>query len=806
MDPHPLRCRPSDGGLVVDAPGWPGFALGPLVPALDLGGGPLPMVGCEAPPAPSDGALSVTTTFAGGIAALLQRVEPLSAGGLRLSATLSFRGSAPAPLRAVRLLASRAGAPCRFGADAAAVRIYEQGSTWARVRPLAASPKPGRTDGEDAPESRPAAGSLLVWSAFDGAARQALLVGFESSERWLGTITSAPDGAWHAGFDGGDVLLDPGEDVALEDLLLLRGPDPWALLERYGDLTAARFPASLPKEPPVTWCSWYPYRLGVTEEAVLANARAARARLASLGLRWMLVDLGWQRDGLPDSLEESAAFPGGLARLGERLDALGLRLGAWTAPFIVGERSLVCAQHPEWLLRGPDGSLASLGEWYWEPHERTYALDLTHPGARAHLRAAVDTLARRGVRYLKPDFLGGVQSAALRVRHDARTVAGGGAEAARAGAAILLEAMRAADPEALVLNCGAPEAPGTGALPLLYSCADTGNTGYVGWRHLREDYGGALAGHLWKHRRWGILQPSCLVVGLPGTLEEARVRATATFLCGGQVDVGDDLTTLPEDRWQVLTAVLPPLGRAARPVDLFEPVEAVSLNYDGLARGTAPDEVEEEDEGEPVSRVWALPVEADWDHWVLAGLFSYTPNDAAAYGQARITRFRLPLERLGLDPGANWTAHELWSAQCLGELPEPANSPGYAHPGDARTLIASPAHGVLEVAFFGPAVKVLALRRARSHPWPTGTSFHLSGGAELGGVAWDGSTLRGVLRRPAGEQGVLVVSCAGRGLPLGAEAAGRSVPLRAGASGSAVVPIVAEGPETPWELCWEGGD
>src|SRR2546425_5125641 len=33
---------------------------------------------------------------------------------------------------------------------------------------------------------------------------------------------------------------------------------------------------------PVSWCSWYPYRLGVTEERALANARIAAKRLKPL--------------------------------------------------------------------------------------------------------------------------------------------------------------------------------------------------------------------------------------------------------------------------------------------------------------------------------------------------------------------------------------------------------------------------------------------------------------------------------------------------------------------------------------------
>jgi hypothetical protein len=62
-----------------------------------------------------------------------------------------------------------------------------------------------------------------------------------------------------------------------------------------------------------------------------------------------------------------------------------------------------------------------------------------------------------------------------------------------------------------------------------------GNTG-IGFDHLRHVYT-TVAAHLFKNHRWGLLQPSCLVVGLPGTLEEARVRATVAFITGGHIDI-----------------------------------------------------------------------------------------------------------------------------------------------------------------------------------------------------------------------------------------------------------------------------
>jgi hypothetical protein len=797
----------SDGRLILGSPVWGALCIGPLTAGLTAEGARLRAA--ERRAEQEEGGLTVTTRFGSPALSLVQKFRTTDGAAVRLESELVNESGRAATLDDVRLLmlAPDGHAKVCLAAEPAAVRLYEQGGYWARVRRLG---PPLAQDGgkrEDAPEARETRDSQFVWVGYDSALRMALLAGFETGERWMGHITtqSAPGehpSGWSVGFDGGALRVEPGERLPLEDVLLLCGPDPLALLEDYGDRVAARHGVRILPQPPVTWCSWYPYRLGVTEERLLVNGRIAAERLKPLGLRIMETDLGWERDYLPNAFEENEQFPHGLKGTADQLEALGFVLGAWKAPFTISAHDPMAKEHPDWLLGGEGKKPMPLGEWFWEPHGETYALDLTHPEAQVWLRAKIRSLAARGVRYFKPDFIGGVMNGALRERHDRRIIAGGGCEAARIGMKIIGEEMRAGSPNALVLNCGCPDLPGAGAFPLLYTCNDTGNTGYVGWNHLREDYGRNVAGHLWKNRRWGILQPSCLVVGLPGTLEEARLRATATFLCGGQVDISDDLTTLPEDRWQVLLATLPPSGRSARPVDLFEPVAATSLSYDGMTRGRQTDAtaLAEED----VSRVWHLPVEADWDRWDLIGLFNYSANENAAYGTAQITRFRLPLARFGLEPGAAYRLYEFWSGQYLGEIPAVRRNPrGYVHPGDTQALISTTEPGLLEVAFFGPSVKLLVVRRARLHPWIVGTSFHQSGGAELSGVAWDGSgALRAVLNRPAGQQGYVVIADAGRGLPSEARVGGEAAPVQSCANGALVLPVLTRGAATEITVRW----
>jgi len=803
----PLAVRVGDDGLIsVEVAGWPGLRMGDADAAVVLGTGEARLVrrtvSRSAPPA-----VEITDECDPGPVVCRRVVGPVGDSAVAIESTLTNVSAADVELADVQLI--RCGSGLWLGQRPEAVRVYEQGGYWSRVRDLGGTTVGGAASGEQDKAQAPAASSSQnVWLAYDAEARMALLVGFETGERWTGHIrTEGTPGhmpsLWSAGFDGGRTLIAAGAVRPLESLSIAAGPDPWRLLCDYGDRVRKRHGLAFTDGPPVSWCAWYPYRLGVSDERATRTARIAAERLKPLGLGIVELDLGWQKAYLPSAFEENDQFPRGLGALAEDLRRMGFLLGAWCAPFTISAHDPLAAEHPEWLLgleppAGEDRKPHPTGEWFWEPHGQTYALDLTHPGARAWLRDRMRSLARRGVRYLKPDFIGGASAGHLTGRHDRTVVAGGGAEAARMGMAIMREEIIGHRDDALVLNCGGPELPGRGAFPLLYTCEDTGNTGYVGWRHLKNDYGRNVAGHLWKNRRWGILQPSCMVVGLPGGIEEARLRATATFLAGGQVDIGDDLTTLPEDRWEVLQATLPPLGISATPVDLFEPFESASLAYDGSASGRGGDT-----QGRAAadhSRVWTVNVDGGWDAWTLVGLFNYDTNDDVEYGKAQITRFRLPPARLGLDPATDYSAFEFWSGQYLGASPFRRENPhGYRHPGDAQALISEVEDGRWEVSFFGPGVKLIVIRRARPHPWPVGTTFHQSGGTEIADVRWSGSVLRGTLKRPAGQSGRLIITPAGLS-PREVRVGRRRAPHRSAANGSVAIPIVTEADATPWEV------
>ena len=780
-----LQVAPRGSDLILCVPDWPALHLGPLASALTVDGRELRPTAVTFQEAREGGRpiRLVVNDFAPAPLKLILRFSAGPQGGLVLRATLVNLSGSPITLNRVALLAVEEAhrGELRFGQDQERCRIYQDGGYVGAVRPWN--------------EIREVIYSRPEWLLYNPTDRRALLVGYLTFERWNSVImqSCAPqEGAipWGIGFDGGDTLVDPGE-TELEQVVLLLGQDPDALLATYGELVQRQYAITPPARPPVTWCSWYPYRLGVSEERCLANAALGAQRLKALGLETMLLDLGWEEGYLPSAFRENDQFSHGLQWLAERLREYGLKLGTWVAPFSISEFDPLVREHPEWLIQDENGQPLDTGTWFWEPHGKVYCLDLTHPAAQEWLRRNMASLAARGVRYYKTDFIGIVTSPRARRRHNPRIVAGGGLEAARIGARIIRQAIDSQGEKSTWLNCGT-ETAAMGLYELLYTCNDTGNTGYVGWDVLRDDYL-SVACHLFKNKRWAIIQPSCLCVGLPGTLDEARVRATATFMCGGQVDIGDELISLPEERWQVLLATLPPLGQAAKVLDLFEPLTAETLSYTEMCTGEHPGPTGSA-QGE-AGCAWLLPLANGWDRWQLLALFDYRE---AKKGQ--IARFKIPWERLGLDKSKTYWAYEFWSGSFLGQLPNPiANPHGYRHPGDQQRLVTTDEAGHLEVAFFGPGVKLLALRETRPHPWVVGTTFHQSCGMELEDVRWDAArrALSGVVRRPAGHQGSILIA--------GAEAAGaqawvngQAVPCVPTAFGGLVVPVVTAGEATPW--------
>jgi alpha-galactosidase len=139
--------------------------------------------------------------------------------------------------------------------------------------------------------------------------------------------------------------------------------------------------------PPMGWNDWYQYRCGVTEDDVLANAKAlVSSGLAKLGYQYVNLDDCWmapQRAADGQLQADPTTFPHGIAWLAAQLHAMGLKLGVYES----------------------FGTTTCQGR----------------PGSYGHYQQDAGTFASWGVDYLKFDYCGvpaGTTSASLEADYE----------------------------------------------------------------------------------------------------------------------------------------------------------------------------------------------------------------------------------------------------------------------------------------------------------------------------------------------------------------------------------------------------
>ena len=195
---------------------------------------------------------------------------------------------------------------------------------------------------------------------------------------------------------GGGELLDPGEVVLAPGDTYTT---PW-LVASWSDVGLDGMSRRLhehlrarpahPRTPrPVTLNTWE----AVYFDHDLDRLRALADAAADLGVERFVLDDGWfgaRRDdtaGLGDWTPSPDVWPTGLAPIVEHVTGLGMQFGLWVEPEMVNLDSDLARAHPEWVL-GPRDRRPR--QWR---HQQV--LDLTHPGAFAHVLAALDDLLSR---------------------------------------------------------------------------------------------------------------------------------------------------------------------------------------------------------------------------------------------------------------------------------------------------------------------------------------------------------------------------------------------------------------------------
>jgi len=518
-----------------------------------------------------------------------------------------------------------------------------------------------------------------------GAKGRCLLLGFITTKEQLAEVRLSLDGEecerlvaiCHAD----DVTLQPGERLFSERLVVAQGEDPFGLLKYYAQRLGQVMKARQRTPPPTGWCSWYYFFREVTGADVLDNVAAIDRE--ALPLEYIVVDDGYQT-AIGDWLSADEGKFADMKGLAQAIVRAGYKPGIWTAPFGASPDSQLYAEHPDWVIRGEDGQ--PLVAWqHWG--EDTYGLDPSHPEVQEWLRETFRIMRHEwGYELFKVDFIfaGGLAGR----RHNPQMTR---AQAVRKGLEIIRQVI---GEDAFLLGCGAPLGPSIGLVDAMRIGPDVAVNWHPFWGDLSfpaaENALRNMVTRYFMHGALWLNDPDCLLVRTRDdesnlVLNEMRTLASIIGLCGGMVLSSDNLSSIRRGRLKYLRQILPPYGRAAIPLDLFE---------------------------REMPELLALPVETGWGQWLVVGLVNWAD---------RTTETTIELADLEL-PKGRYHVYNYWRRRYLGTVQ------------DRLTIKRHQPHETV----------LLLIKPVSDRPELLTSTFHVTqGGVEVSGIGWHGTWEKG---------------------------------------------------------------
>jgi alpha-galactosidase len=436
---------------------------------------------------------------------------------------------------------------------------------------------PGTPAG-DAPAGKEPTLGFAMTALLPAEGRGAVVLGFDRHDRFQNRFRFGGDA--EAMTIDVETLLDRTGATAAESLFLYADPDVETALIRWSDRVAAASPTPprIPDKRIKGWCSWYNLYAAITEENIRDHLSAAASYRDTHGtdLDIFLIDDGFTPE-MGDWLDVKPQFPRGMQPLLAEIAGEGFTPGLWIAPFMVGNRSRLFAEHPDWVVHErstgkPLIQMAFYGEFRWHKRsEEYYVLDITHPGAEAYIRHVFRTWAHDwGARYFKTDFMffGAEYGPDRAVWHQ-----NGLSRVAiwRRMGAIIREEIG----EALWLGCGCPLWASVGLVDAIRIGRDVGVkwSGDQSAESLLRDQAtrNHAAGRLWQ------ADPDCILLrDRFHDLTDAQVTSLALLagLSGGVLMTSDHLGELKPDRAKLL--------------DALAGLDVVECRYPSLGNGEAP--------------------------------------------------------------------------------------------------------------------------------------------------------------------------------------------------------------------------
>jgi alpha-galactosidase len=158
--------------------------------------------------------------------------------------------------------------------------------------------------------------------------------------------------------------------------------------------------SKIPEKPVFVYNTWEPFLHNINDRLVREVADAA----AECGIEEFIIDDGW-RTSYGDWDIDSVKFPGGLKPVFDYIKLKGMKPGLWISLAAAESNSKVFREHPEWLVRGANGSPINLHAdndmmFGWE----SYSMCMT-TGWYDYIKGVILNLVKEhGLQYIKGDF------------------------------------------------------------------------------------------------------------------------------------------------------------------------------------------------------------------------------------------------------------------------------------------------------------------------------------------------------------------------------------------------------------------
>ena len=357
-----------------------------------------------------------------------------------------------------------------------------------------------------------------------------------------------------AGFE-----LRPGEKIESEEMATGDFEDPRRGLEAWADMSVERSKIRLRhEEPAVGWLSWYGYRLTISADEINRIADFINATYPGFGFKYMQIDLGYSEENVPGRWQKpNERFPGGLEKFAGDMRKRNFVPGIWCSMYNV-EKGTV-----------PAGETAEEGKWFWEPHVPTTILDPTHPEVKKYVSETLRYFKSLGIKYFKIDFVNRTGRVDDRYTPYDKTAVQG-AETYRRCLENLLDEL---DQEDFLYACSDLTMHSIGLCSTTMSACDIGNTGIRQDKALleffKEQFTSTMSRYFVQNKLVQLTADS-INIAPPADLEEARIRTLFVGMSGGQIFLGDKFQEASPEVLDLVRRVLPPRGKAAVPVDLFD--------------------------------------------------------------------------------------------------------------------------------------------------------------------------------------------------------------------------------------------